>query len=272
MDSKNPQPSSIVIKLDDVCFAYNHEEVLHNINIELTAGSFVGVVGPNGGGKSTLLKLILGLISPVRGDVYVFEKEPIMARKDIGYVPQHLSFDAIFPVTVLDVVLMGRVDRHLTGPYNKDDKEAAFSTIEQVGLSSLTNRRFSELSGGERQRVLIAQALISSPKLLLLDEPTANVDREVERKIYELLNRLNEKITVVVVSHNLNVVTCHSSHVTCINRTASTMAIEDFTKDALHAVYQGDMAVLHHEQCCQVIDPTASINTPHHREYKDNHQ
>ncbi len=259
----------IALEFDDVCFAYERREVLHNVEMMVEAGSLVAMVGPNGGGKSTLLKLALGLIDPVRGRVEVLGTHPVRARRRVGYVPQHLQFDPAFPVCAMDVVLMGRADRHLWGGYRRADREAARDALGRVDLAHLSNRGFARLSGGERQRVLIAQALVADPELLLLDEPTANVDSATEHKIYELLHELNERITIVVVSHNLNVVTRHASHVACVNRTASLMPMSDLSRERLHTVYHGDVAVLQHEESCHVIDPTAALGTPHRAPRKE---
>jgi zinc transport system ATP-binding protein len=252
-----------VLAYEDVCFAYEREEVLHNVNLHIHAGSLVAIVGPNGGGKSTLLRLALGLIRPFRGEVRVLRERPERSRRRVGYVPQQLLFDPAFPVNTLDVVLMGRAERHLAGPYRRSDRRAAMEALERVNLADQARRGFADLSGGERQRVLIAQSLVSDPSLLLLDEPTANVDPTVESRIYDLLKELNERITIVVVSHNLNVVTRHASHLVCVNRTASILPMEELTQEKLQAIRQGDMTVLHHEHSCHVIDPSEAMRVPH---------
>jgi zinc transport system ATP-binding protein len=251
------------IEFVDVCFAYERREILHNVNLRVERGALVAVVGPNGGGKSTMIKLALGLLNPVRGSVRICGQPPEQARRRVGYVPQHLLYDPVFPVCALDVVLMGRSERHAFGPYRRADREAALAALDQVELTPLAKRPFARLSGGERQRVLVAQALVTEPDLLLLDEPTANVDSVVEHKIYELLKQLNQRMTIVVVSHNLNVVTRNASHVACVNRTASILPMTATAREHLHAVYHGDVAVLQHEQTCHVIDPTAALHTPH---------
>jgi len=255
---------SNALQFSDVCFAYEREEVLHNIDLSIPKKSLVAVVGPNGGGKSTFLKLVLGLLKPKRGTVHVFGDAPERRRRSIGYVAQHLRFDPAFPVNVLDVVLMGRADRHWLGPYRRDDRTRALEALEQVRLEHLSRRALAHLSGGERQRALIAQALVSDPDLLLLDEPTANVDTEVEHEIYELLRELNACMTIVVVSHNLNVVTRHASHVVCVNRTASLTRIDEFTEGELRSLHRGDMTVLQHGLSCHVLDPSDIIRESHH--------
>jgi zinc transport system ATP-binding protein len=255
---------SAVLQFNDVCFAYERQEVLHNVDLSVPDKSLVAVVGPNGGGKTTLVKLTLGLLKPQRGTVHVFGDAPERRRRSIGYVAQSLSFDPAFPVSALDVVLMGRADRHWIGPYRRGDRAKAAEALERVSLGHLSRRALAQLSGGERQRALIAQALVSDPDLLLLDEPTANVDTTVEHEIYDLLHELNERMTIVVVSHNLNVVTHHASHVACVNRTAALARVDDHTESELHAFHRGDMTVLQHGPSCHVLDPSGAMREPHH--------
>ena len=262
--------TDIILQFKDVCFAYENAEILHNVSFFVNKGDMVAVVGPNGAGKSTLLKLSLGLLKPLRGKISVFNHPPVKVRTKIGYVPQYLIFDQVFPVNVLDVVLLGRVDKHLFGPFRKKDKIIAMDALEKVELSKFASRAFSKLSGGERQRVLIAQALVSNPELLLLDEPTANVDNKTELEIFNLLNRLNQDITIVMVSHNLNVVTRHASHVLCVNKTASILSMKDYNEsNKLHTVVKGDVAVLQHCENCQINDPSSVFNEPHHAKKGD---
>lgn len=255
--------SSPAIGITDVCFGYETQEVLHNVSLTVAERDFVAFVGPNGGGKTTLLKLILGLLKPRHGTVRVFGDAPEDVHARMGYVPQHLVYDLRFPATVFDVVLMGRVGRHFLGPYRRRDREAASDAIEKVRLSGFGKRPFSELSGGERQRVLIAQALASEPDILLLDEPTANVDSLVEHTIYELLRDLHQHLTVILVSHNLNVVTSYVSHVACVNRTVDVHSVSEVTAKTIQAAYGTDLAILDHGTSCQVISPFASLQTPH---------
>jgi len=253
-----------VIAIHDVCFAYDSEEVLHNINLQIQAGVFVVMVGPNGGGKTTLLRLVLGLLTPRFGSIEVFGRSPAIARRLTGYVPQALHVDAHFPATVLDVVLMGRVERHRFGPYRREDRVAARGALAQVGLERYGDRSFSALSGGERQRVLIAQALTSEPKLLLLDEPGANLDPESRHRLYGLLRDLNHRLTIVLVSHNLKIVESYASHVICVNRTAAMHRMEELQTSALA---DGEWLRLEH-QSCPVDSAGLSCSTPHLGEHR----
>ncbi len=262
-----------VVELNDVCFAYESEEVLHdaeevlhNVSFSVGERDLVAMVGPNGGGKSTILKLILGLIEPRLGEVRVFGQSPERARRRIGYVPQDLQYDPGFPISALDLVQIGRIERHWLGPYRRRDRLAAYHALEQVGMAELARRPLASLSGGERQRVLIAQALATEPDLLLLDEPTASVDAAVEARLYALLKELNERLTIVVVSHNVNVVTRHASHIVCVNRTATIHRIDQVSVAQMHAVYGSDLAMLQHDAACQIFDPSQALGQPHRAE------
>ena len=178
--------SQPVIRIRNASFAYDGPPVLEKVDLSITGRDFVGIVGPNGGGKTTLVKLVLGLITPQEGEVEVLGQPPARVRKRIGYMPQYVNLDAKFPVSVFDVVLMGRLGRGMgIGPYSRLDKKAVSRVLEEVGLSELGNRPFSDISGGQRQRVLIARALACDPELLLLDEPTANLDRVIQDELYD---------------------------------------------------------------------------------------
>jgi zinc transport system ATP-binding protein len=241
-----------VVNFENVCFSYDNYEVLHKVSFDIEPNSFIGIVGPNGGGKTTLLRLMLGLEKPERGKITLFNDSPQNARNKIGYVIQHLHYDDKFPVTVKEIVLMGRVHKNRWGPYKALDKEIAMESLDQVGMSDFSNRSFSTLSGGQRQRVLIAQALAGEPKLLLLDEPTANIDREGEDAIHKLLYELANKLTVVSVSHNINTVLKCVSHVLCVNKSVAINCLENLHPDILAQARGGDIAVLHHVHNCQV--------------------
>ena len=252
---------SNVIEIKDLCFAYDSTEVLHNITLSIEAGSYTFMVGPNGGGKTTLLKLILGLLKPVYGSIAVMGLPPEKARKQMGYVPQSMLYDPQFPISVQDAVLLGMIDQHICGPFTKADKTFAAETLEKVGLAGFGKRPFSSLSGGERQRVLVAQALASRPKLLLLDEPGANLDPQGRLNLYQLLGTLTPEITVLLVSHNLNVVSSVASHIICVNTTADSHRIEEVSSDALA---NGAWAHLTHDKCPVGSPDLASLHEPHH--------
>lgn len=237
-----------VVSFERVSFSYREDPVLLSVTFRILAGEFVSVVGPNGGGKTTLLRLILGMARPDAGTVRVFGSPPERARPRVGYVPQFTRFDPLFPVTVLDVVLMGRVGGYALGPYRREDHEAAGEALARVGLAELRRRPFAALSGGQRQRVLISRALATQPELLLLDEPTASVDRAATAKLYELLVRLSADLTILLVSHDLGIVSRFVSGVLCVNRSVVKHPISEFSGEMLSELYGNDMAMVRHEQ------------------------
>lgn len=236
-----------VISLHGVSFSYDHALVLRDIDLEIHEREFAAVVGPNGGGKTTLLRLILGLQRPRAGTVRVFGLKPEDARGRIGYVPQRSLAEQDFPARVIDVVLTGRLDgRSAVGRYSALDRDAALAAIEQVSLADRSLRTFSSLSGGERQRTLIARALASEPDLLLLDEPTANLDVAMEGELYELLGRLHERLTIVLVTHDLGFVSTSANTVICVKQTLACHQTGALTGEMIREMYGRDVqAVLH---------------------------
>lgn len=246
------ETESPAIFMEDVWFSYDGYPVLENVNLSISRGDFVSVVGPNGGGKTTLLKVILGLLRPSRGEVKVFGMPPEEARAHIGYMPQFVQLDPQFPATVLDVALMGRLGHGKAfGFYSKRDKEIALQALEQVGLGSLRRKPFASISGGQRQRLFIARALVCEPALLLLDEPTANLDVVMERDLYGLLQELNKRLTIVMVSHDLGFVSQVVKNVVCVNRKVMTHATSDITGEIIHEIYGSPMKMIRHngERC-----------------------
>jgi len=246
-----------VLRFDKVCFSYGEDEVLHELDFAIRKNWFVGIVGPNGGGKTTLLRLALGLEKPRKGTVTLLGGEPALARRHVGYVTQHMNFDDRFPARVLDIVLMGIGSKRMIGFFNSRDRNAAYDALERVGIAGLAKRSFSGLSGGQRQRTLIAQALVSRPPVLMLDEPTANIDAEGEAAINELLRGLAGEVTILMVSHNINTVLTCATHVLCVNRTAALNVLSDMHPDILARARGGGIAVLHHELNCSVFERSA---------------
>jgi zinc transport system ATP-binding protein len=237
-----------VIELENVWFSYNGSPVLEDVNIVVHEKDFLSIVGPNAGGKTTILKLILGLIKPSKGVVRVFGNSPVKARARIGYMPQHTSLDPMFPVSVLDVVLMGRLGRSMYfGLYRKEDKEAAKEALKRVELYDVRDRPFAELSGGQSQRVLIARALVSGPDLLLLDEPTANVDIAVGTEFYDLLDQLNKNMTIVLVTHDLGFVSRYVKNVACVNRRVVSHPTCNISGEMINEIYGSDVHIIRHD-------------------------
>jgi len=243
MMMKQHQP----VTFQNVTFSYDGTPVLEDVSFTIPERTFISIVGPNAGGKTTLLKLMLGLLKPSRGTIEVFGQSPEKARPRIGYMPQHLQFDLQFPVSVLDVVLMGRLGNGVRiGPYRKTDRAISLEALRKLEMHDAKNRPFMALSGGQRQRVLIARALASEPELLLLDEPTASVDMAVETELFELLHNMSKTITVVVVSHDLGFVSQYVQSVVCVNRRVMVHPTTAVTGEVISALYGSDVCMVRH--------------------------
>ena len=217
-----------VLDIKNLSFAYDKQLVLENINLTVEEKDFLAIIGPNGGGKSTLLKLILGINTSKQGNITVLGNEPKKSLTQIGYVPQNTNVNTDFPIKVIEVVLMGHVDgkRPLFG-YGKDEIACAMGALGQVSMSNFAQTKIGSLSGGQRQRVMIARALCAHPKILILDEPTSSIDIKGQREIYELLKILNEHITIIVVSHDISVILEYANKAAHVNRTLSFHDISD---------------------------------------------
>lgn len=210
----------VAIRFDDVSFSYGDVAVLDSASFHIHAGEFAALVGPNGAGKTTVLKLMLGLARPGRGRVTVLGRPPEEARSSIGYVPQHASYDPSFPISVTEVVRMGRL-RGSSGRYGDGDEEAVRRALSMADVSALAGRPYSALSGGQRRRVLVARALAAEPELLVLDEPTANMDAESEARLFETLGGLKGSATILIVTHDTGFVTALTDAVFCVGERGS---------------------------------------------------
>lgn len=233
-------PEEPVVELRGATFSWPGQKTptLEEVDLRLGKGAFLGVVGPNGAGKSTLLKLMLGLLTPQQGEVRVFGRPPAEVRGRIGYVPQHARIDASVPADAFDVVLMGRLAQSSWGPFFRQaDKEAARAAMARTGTADLARRPLATLSGGQRQRVLIARALVGEPELLLLDEPTTGIDVHREKELLELLESLNHKLPIVMVSHDLSLVAEHLKSCACVNRRVSVHPARELSLKTLESLY-----------------------------------
>lgn len=208
-----------MIEVKNLSFGYDGDLVLENINFNYDKKDFLCIIGPNGGGKSTFLKLLLGLLKPNLGEIKIFGKSPSEVSKQIGYVPQLIPLNKSFPINVLEVVLMGLIDRKKLFFYSKDDKEKALNALEIVGMKDFAKKKIFALSGGQRQRVYIARALVSGAKMLFLDEPTASIDARGQIEIYEILRKIHKNgVGVLMISHDLNIAINYADKVTYINK------------------------------------------------------
>lgn len=243
---------NVIAELRDLCFSYSGREVLHDIDLDIVAGDFVAVVGPNGGGKTTLLKLIIGLLKPTRGTVRLAPDMPTKKDVEIGYVPQQIDHNLSFPATALDVVIMGKhvPEKRLRFRRTREDRQDGLAALEKMGIREFADRKISDLSGGQRQRVLIARALVTRPELLVLDEPTASIDSRGQTEFYQLLQELNKNLTILMVSHDLLAVSTFAKSVACVNRRLHYHQAFESSGELLDAVY-----------ACSVYD-SCPVGTP----------
>jgi zinc transport system ATP-binding protein len=216
-----------LINISNLYYKYHKTDVLENISLSIKDDDFLAIIGPNGGGKSTLLKLILGLLTPVTGKI-----DKKLKNSSIGYVPQNTNLNIDFPITALEIVLMGHIvsKKRIFG-YSKEDIACAMESLKKVSMEKFANSKIGDLSGGQRQRVFIARALCSNPKIMLLDEPTASIDVKGQREIYELLKELNKFICIVVVSHDISVLLNYAKNVAHINKTLVYHSLENIQKN-----------------------------------------
>ncbi len=237
-----------VIRVQDLSFSYNGHPVLERVDLRVAAGDFLAVLGPNGGGKSTLIKILLGILPVQKGKVSVLGRAPGKSGNRIGYVPQHLFSSDIFPINVSDVVVMGRLGSvGRFSRYSALDFSRAQEALEKVGMSDYSKTLINSLSGGQRQRVLIARALACDPEIIFLDEPTAGVDQPFHARLYDLLHDLNEEgMTIVVISHDLSVLSSHAKSVACVNKNLYFHDSSEITQDMLEKAYHCPVELVTH--------------------------
>jgi len=250
------------ISFNHIFVRYNGKTVLEDITFDVEQRDYLGIIGPNGGGKTTLLKTLLGLIKPARGKVLIFGKPPTQSRKLIGYVPQYTAFDRHYPIDVWDVVLMGRLGKSkIFKRYNDTDRELAEQSLKKVAMFPDIKKQIGQLSGGQLQRVLIARALVSEPKILLLDEPTASIDPESETSLYDILGELNKEMTIIMVSHDIGAISQQVKSVACLNKKLFHHGSKDLTPEVMESVYGCPVDLIAHGTPHRVLD--------HHHKHGD---
>jgi zinc transport system ATP-binding protein len=251
------------LELHDVGFSFRETPVLEGVSLTLRGNEYLAILGPNGGGKTTLLKIVLGLLRPHRGTVRVLGKTPAQAHGEVGYVPQQVGFDRDFPIRVRDLVLMGRLGaRRWLRPYGPRDCELALRALERVEMSELAERPISALSVGQLQRALIARALALEPRLLLLDEPMASLDERIGRSLWELIEELSHEMSVVLVSHDIGAISRYVRSVACLNRRLISHPSKELTPEILEATYGCPVELLAHGHPHRVLPPHARRGEP----------
>lgn len=234
-----------ILEIKDLNYSVNGRTVLKDINLSLDKKDYLAVIGPNGGGKSTLLKLILGILKPDTGNVKIFGNPPEKARKFMGYLPQTVVFDHDFPIDVFETVLTGRYKGLFKG-YTPRDKKAVKDVLEEVGMLKYRNRQISRLSGGQMQRVFIARALVRNPRILLLDEPMASIDPEMQHSFYKLLSKLQERMTIILVSHDVGAVSTQVNKIACLNKKLFYHGPVEESAEGLEEIYKCPLELISH--------------------------
>jgi len=238
MPSAEAESRQPIIEVENLDFAYNGQRVLENVDLSVGEGDFVAMIGPNGGGKTTLLKLMLGLLKPDRGRIRIMGEAPGRISHRIGYVPQDININRSFPITALDVVVMGKLaPGRRWSKHSDQDRKDALEALDRIGMADQASRRIGDLSGGQRQRVFIARALVTRPRLLLLDEPTASIDTKGQTEFFSRLKRLNRDITIIIVSHDLLVISIYVKSVACVIRRLHYLHHAEITADMLETMY-----------------------------------
>ena len=252
-----------IVSLRNVSVRYDNYTALESVTLDIFDNDFLGIIGPNGGGKTTLIKSILGTI-PHSGEIALSPTLFDGHKRLIGYMPQQTNFDTSFPISVLEVVLSGlQAEKGFLGRYKRADHDKALSLLEMAGIKDIAEKQIGEISGGQLQRALLCRAIIVEPRLLILDEPANFVDNRFENELYTLLHKLNERMAIVMVSHDIGTITSVVKNIVCVNRT----------------VHRHDSNVITQEQldnyCCpiQIVSHGAVAHTvlPHHHDHDHNH-
>lgn len=240
------------VVVNDLSFSYGNNSVLKDVNFTFDENQIITIIGPNGGGKTTLLRLIAGLLTPEKGKILINGKSPKYNHGCIGYVPQHSHFDSKFPITVFEVVLSGLIKPF--GFYSKTDKLKTEQMIEYVGLESVKNKSFNSLSGGQIQRMLIARALVADADILLLDEPTSSIDSNNEKSLRSLLKSINKKMTILIVTHDTGFVSDITDRVFCINKHMVEHPIDSHLNDIIASSYGAPTKIVRHDKVISSLD------------------
>ncbi|HDQ07890.1 MAG TPA: ABC transporter ATP-binding protein [Methanoculleus sp.] len=239
--------TSPVIELSHVTFRFNRHPVLDDVTLAIREGEFHAIIGPNGGGKTTVLKIMLGLLEPQAGSVRILGGSVRDNRRYLGYVPQFRTFDFRYPISVREMVLSGRLG-HM-GPqlrYGDEDYAAAEGALETMDITDIADREIADISGGQRQRAIIARALVGYPRVLLLDEPTVYVDTPTATHFYDILEDLRKEMTIVLITHDVGALSPEITTVSCLNHRIFTHDAREITEEMIGAVYPCPVDLIAH--------------------------
>jgi len=235
-----------IITVENLSYAYNGRPAIEKASFSIQEKEFLAFIGPNGGGKTTLIKLLLGLLKPAGGKIRIYGNPPEKAAHRIGYVPQNVAFNKAFPISVFDVVLMGRLRFQGRSRLSKSDKNAARRVLAEMEMLGCQNRRIDDLSSGQRERVFIARALATDPDILLLDEPTASLDNAGRTELYALLKEINKNKTIGLVTHDMMVLSSYVSSVACVNKTVHYHGSAEITEGMIESGYHCPVELIAH--------------------------
>ena len=223
-----------IIKIEHLCAGYDQKEVLNDINLTIYSDDYLGIIGPNGGGKTTLMRLILGLKKPTEGSIRFYKDNKEVKEITMGYLPQYNDLDRQFPISVYEVVLSGlSKTKSLFARYTKAQHQQVLDTLERMQLTDLKDRHIGALSGGQLQRVLLARAIVSKPDVVILDEPNTYIDRRFQKQMYEMLEQINKECAIVIVSHDIAEVLNNVKHIACVNHHLHYHATADMSREKL---------------------------------------
>ena len=236
-----------LIRLTEIAAAYDQKKVLEHINLEIAEKDFLGVIGPNGGGKTTLMKIILGLLKPSAGTIQFFHQGKEVNEITMGYLPQYNTIDKKFPISVYEVVLSGlNKQKSLFRSFSKAQHDKVRETIARMGLEGMEQRAIGALSGGQLQRALLGRAIISDPQVVILDEPSTYIDKRFEARLYELLTEINEECAIILVSHDIGTVLQQVKSIACVNETLDYHPDTGVTEEWLERNFNCPIELLGH--------------------------
>ena len=246
-NTKTMNDKKVIVSINNLSVAYEHHTVLHDIHLNIYQNDFLGIIGPNGGGKTTLIKCILGLMKPEKGEIRFYREGQEAAQLSMGYLPQYNAIDKKFPISVEEAILSGlNIKKPLIGRFTSEQKEKVQSIISQMGLDGLNKRAIGQLSGGQLQRTLLGRALVSDPEIVILDEPNTYIDKRFETALYKILDEINSRCAIVIVSHDIGTILQQVKSVACVNETLDYHADSDINSEWMEKNFNCPIGLLGH--------------------------